>query len=219
MPAAQTAARHKARPPRPTPRGRNAAKHRRRSSIVPVAAQARKIEAEAQRLQQTHLPAHDKAAPNATSRPRSWHRAGCSATSNTGSCASRSGSAAPATAVSALSPTSASRPSINVPARAREFDRETAQMFGEPRPPLQRARVLPGCSVGLARREAPPRTNPRWRPCARVNASRIAPLSPCGRTERTMASSDHSMRRPTPPETPAPFRDNARACRPSPRAL
>ena len=55
---------------------------------------------------------------------------------------------------------------------------ESAEMLVEPRAPGQRHR-LPGCSTGCCLRERPPRTRPRWRPCARVITSRMALVSPC----------------------------------------
>src|SRR3954447_4078834 len=41
---------------------------------------------------------------------------------------------------------------------------------------------------------APPRTSPRWRPCARVITSRMAFASPCRRVPSTMPSSVQSTR-------------------------
>ena len=46
-------------------------------------------------------------------------------------------------------------------------------------------------AAGLDARDLPPRTRPAWRPCSRVSTSRMVPVSPCGRDDRTMASSVH----------------------------
>ncbi len=48
-------------------------------------------------------------------------------------------------------------------------------------------RILPGWSSGLMRREQPPRTRPRWRPCAAVKISAIAFASPSGLADRKNA--------------------------------
>ncbi len=52
---------------------------------------------------------------------------------------------------------------------------------------------LPGCQIGLARRETPPGTKPACRPCEWVSSEATSPLSPCGRLDRTMPRSLHSM--------------------------
>src|SRR6476659_92547 len=49
--------------------------------------------------------------------------------------------------------------------------------------------------MGLSRDPKPPRTRPRWRPCARVISSRMALASPCRLTPSTMPSSVHCMAR------------------------
>ena len=53
--------------------------------------------------------------------------------------------------------------------------------------------MLPGCKSSPNRAERPPRTSPRWRPCARVIASTITDCSPCLRTPMMSPSSRHSM--------------------------
>src|SRR4029077_16730832 len=52
---------------------------------------------------------------------------------------------------------------------------------------------LPGCSTACNRVPAPPRTRPRWRPCARVSSSRMALASPWRRMPSTMPSSLHCI--------------------------
>ena len=66
-------------------------------------------------------------------------------------------------------------------------------------------RRLPGWSSGRARRPSPPFTRPAWRPWPKVSATRIASVSPCGRTLSTSASSCHSI------AAQAPGTDQARA--------
>src|SRR5262249_14388828 len=68
-----------------------------------------------------------------------------------------------------------------------------AQRLTPARPRHTAVTLLPGCSKGRIRDEAPPRTRPRWRPCSRVKSSTMAEDSPCRRTPSTMPSSVHSM--------------------------
>ena len=77
-------------------------------------------------------------------------------------------------------------------AQLARLDREAAEMLVEPRPPFA-CTLLPGCRTGCSRRERPPWTRPRWRPCARVISSRMTPDSPCLRAPSTRPSSDHCI--------------------------
>src|SRR3984957_2316606 len=92
-------------------------------------------------------------------------------------------------------PASARALSINLPARS-----ESGSTANEPRCSSSRARqtrpiVLPSWSVARSRADRPPRTRPRWRPCARVRASTIVEASPCRRTPMISPSSRHSIGR------------------------
>src|ERR1700733_300193 len=53
--------------------------------------------------------------------------------------------------------------------------------------------VFPSWRVARSRADRPPRTRPRWRPCARVSASTIVDASPCLRTPMISPSSRHSI--------------------------
>jgi len=75
---------------------------------------------------------------------------------------------------------------------------------------------LPGCSTGRSREPAPPRTKPRWRPCAHVISSRMALASPWRLVPSTMPSSVHCIAIPS--GAPAPSRGSAPGRPPNSRA-
>src|SRR5947207_5407280 len=112
-------------------------------------------------------------------------------------CGSRSGSswASPVSVVRAASRIASpiSRPAFSSTGSIRKF----------PRCSSRRARhvartMFPGCSTGRKRRERPPRTRPRDRPCVNVSISTMALVSPWRLTARTIPSSFHSILRDEP---------------------
>ncbi len=85
---------------------------------------------------------------------------------------------------------------------------------------------LPGWSTGRMRRERPPRTSPRWRPCSSVNSSATALVSPkwFRRKEDAFVNPIHALAWPSkgalpiPLDSRGPSRGTVRGRRPNARA-